>query len=93
MEDAIAVCGHGFYNVQSVSGKMIVTLKSGTPFVGRFKCTMKAVEDPCRCGQKNQGKIVGGMPTAPNEFPMMAGLIDIILGQIYCGATISTFLI
>lgn len=33
-------------------------------------------------------RIVGGTETGVNEFPMMAGLVDVLLYKIYCGATI-----
>jgi len=35
-----------------------------------------------------QNKIVGGTETGINEFPMMAGLVDLESARIICGATI-----
>ena len=34
-------------------------------------------------------RIVGGVETGVNEFPMMAGLIDLQSRNLHCGATLS----
>lgn len=73
----------------SSSTRMTVSLKTGgLPIGSRFHCIMTAIVDPCVCGKRNNGKIVGGDETMVNEFPLMAGLTDGVEG-IICGATIS----
>ncbi|XP_025161451.1 venom serine protease 34 [Harpegnathos saltator] len=58
---------------------------------GKFLCEIRA-EKPsheCRCSWKNRAlAIVDGNETGVNEFPMMAGLVDVMDKRIYCGATI-----
>ncbi|EFN82104.1 Ovochymase-2, partial [Harpegnathos saltator] len=57
---------------------------------GKFLCEIRA-EKPsheCRCSWKNRVPIVDGNETGVNEFPMMAGLVDVMDKRIYCGATI-----
>ncbi|XP_063975616.1 venom serine protease 34-like isoform X2 [Diachasmimorpha longicaudata] len=77
-----------------------VTIKLITPDVpdgGTFECDIKTnkdedyeedEEETCNCGWKNSEKIVGGTNTEVNEYPMMAGLIDLSVRYVYCGATI-----
>lgn len=40
------------------------------------------------CLLLSQTKIVGGMNTGVNEYPMMAGLVDFFQIDVFCGATI-----
>lgn len=41
-----------------------------------------------------QKKIVGGTETLVNEFPMMAGVVDVASGAgIFCGGTISKYIV
>ncbi|XP_065349567.1 venom serine protease-like isoform X2 [Cloeon dipterum] len=42
----------------------------------------------CSCGRRSANRIVGGTETGINEFPMMAGLVDLESSQVICGATI-----
>lgn len=42
----------------------------------------------CNFNYSSQTKIVGGMETGVNEYPMMAGLVDPLERDVYCGATI-----
>lgn len=37
-----------------------------------------------------QSRIVGGVETLVNEYPMMVGLVDVTLKIVYCGGTIIT---
>ncbi|XP_017877743.1 venom serine protease 34-like [Ceratina calcarata] len=87
-------CGDGPFSVLSDSNTMVVSLQ--TPFWstgGRFLCQAQAVENPretenCRCGWRNPSRIVGGTDAGVNEFPMMAGIVDSLEADIFCGATI-----
>ncbi|XP_028045765.1 venom serine protease 34 isoform X2 [Monomorium pharaonis] len=58
----------------------------------KFLCELQAIDeienDNCRCGWKKSTKIVGGLETGVNEYPMMAGLVDSLQKDVYCGATI-----
>ncbi|XP_059473349.1 venom serine protease-like [Neocloeon triangulifer] len=42
----------------------------------------------CLCGRRFVNRIVGGSETGINEFPMMAGLVDLDSAKVICGATI-----
>ncbi|KAK9510106.1 hypothetical protein O3M35_004961 [Rhynocoris fuscipes] len=44
----------------------------------------------CSCGWTNKARIVGGRETLKNEFPLMAGIMDIEKKHLFCGATIIT---
>lgn len=61
---------------------------------GRFQCNLSAVKKDCACGTKNIGRkmtpfIVGGTEVQVNEFPMFSALVDLDVGKIFCGGTIS----
>ncbi|CAK9830266.1 Venom serine protease 34 [Anthophora retusa] len=87
-------CGNGQFTILSDTNSMVVVLQvpvwsSG----GRFLCEARAVPRPqdtenCRCGWKNPTRIVGGTNTGVNEFPMMAGVVDSINRNVFCGSTI-----
>ncbi|CAK9795048.1 Venom serine protease 34 [Anthophora quadrimaculata] len=87
-------CGNGQFTIVSDANSMVVVLQvpvwsSG----GRFLCEARAVPRPqdtenCRCGWKNPTRIVGGTDTGVNEFPMMAGVVDSINRNVFCGCTI-----
>ncbi|XP_033225817.1 venom serine protease 34-like [Belonocnema kinseyi] len=57
---------------------------------GRLACYVQAIKsaETCRCGWKKLTIIVGGEKTGVNEFPMMAGLVDAIIVQVFCGTVI-----
>nr|QHB21557.1 venom S1 protease 12 [Platymeris rhadamanthus] len=44
----------------------------------------------CSCGWTNKARIVGGRETLKNEFPLMAGIMDMDKKHLFCGATILT---
>ncbi|XP_076672207.1 venom serine protease 34 [Andrena cerasifolii] len=87
-------CGDGSFNVESEGPMMTVTLMSPAWSTGgRFLCEAVAVKRPqdnenCQCGWKNPTRIVGGITTGVNEYPMMVGFVDIQLRSVYCGGTI-----
>ncbi|PBC25530.1 Plasma kallikrein [Apis cerana cerana] len=86
---ATKYCGNITLNVESTSNKMIVILSPP----GRFFCEVqpiKRVKDStnCNCGWKNPSRIVGGINTGINEFPMMAGIKRTYETGMICGATI-----
>lgn len=76
---------------------MVASLKVVlNPPKGYIQCSFKAQKiTNCNCGVKKTTKIVGGIPTDVNEYPMMAGLVDISSKNAegnyepICGATIS----
>lgn len=65
---------------------------------GRFLCSITAIDDgtvtttsapnTCDCGWKQQTRIVGGHDTGVNEYPAMAGLINLDTRSYYCGGSI-----
>ncbi|KOC70082.1 Venom serine protease 34, partial [Habropoda laboriosa] len=87
-------CGDGQFSLLSDSSSMTVKLTVPTWSTGgRFLCEARAVKRPqdvenCRCGWKNPTRIVGGTNTGVNEFPMMAGIVDSINRNVFCGGTI-----
>ncbi|XP_008558373.1 venom serine protease 34 [Microplitis demolitor] len=86
-------CGTGTFEVESEEGNKIVVSLYSSPLSrtgGKFYCTLETVSNDteCNCGYKNPTRIVGGTATGVNEYPMMAGLVDIINEIVFCGATI-----
>lgn len=77
--------------VDSIDNKMAIALT--VPYQtagGRFTCNLGAIFRDCNCGSRNRAtRVVGGNPTFPNEFPMMAGLVDLNTKDVFCGGTIS----
>ncbi|KAG4065350.1 hypothetical protein HA402_012295 [Bradysia odoriphaga] len=56
---------------------------------GRFLCKLEVEpQRTCNCGWRRVSRIVGGVETGVNEYPMMAGLVDTQIRELYCGATI-----
>ncbi|XP_051165115.1 venom serine protease 34-like isoform X2 [Leptopilina boulardi] len=87
----LRLCGAGRFGRDSDGPEIVVTFQSArnTPG-GRFSCYIQAIgsEQNCRCGWKKPMRIVGGENTGLHEFPMMAGIVDARLSQVYCGGTI-----
>lgn len=58
LADARRHCGGVAFTETSTSTKMVIALKTTpTSRGGRFKCSLKAVPNSCRCGQLNRGRI------------------------------------
>lgn len=85
------ICGLSSFVVESLTNKMIIKFHSKYNTIGgRFQCELKAIEENCRCGWKNPNRIVGGVETGVNEYPMMAGLVSLSSRYLFCGSTIIT---
>uniref|UniRef100_A0A182MK40 Peptidase S1 domain-containing protein n=1 Tax=Anopheles culicifacies TaxID=139723 RepID=A0A182MK40_9DIPT len=86
---ATKYCGRTTFTLQSTGNRAVFALRSTTTSTGgRFRCQVVAQAPQCRCGLRRTSKIVNGVPTLVNEFPMMAGLIDSTSRALFCGATI-----
>lgn len=93
-------CGPGSIYLTSTGQLLTVGLISSPQSPGgTFRCQISAVQSggdvtpppsQCTCGVRNQNRIVGGQETGINEFPMMAGLVDLSIRTIKCGGTILT---
>ncbi|XP_039305379.1 venom serine protease 34 [Solenopsis invicta] len=86
-------CGNETFSIESTGEFMTIELSTSFWSSGvKFLCELQAVDeienDNCRCGWKKPTKIVGGMETGVNEYPMMAGLVDYFERDVFCGATI-----
>nr|ATU82461.1 venom S1 protease with CUB domain 8 [Lethocerus distinctifemur] len=57
---------------------------------GRFYCRVATGPADCDCGWTFRTRIVGGVETRVNEFPMMVGLVSSRLGRVGCGGTLVT---
>uniref|UniRef100_A0A336MZ17 CSON007906 protein n=1 Tax=Culicoides sonorensis TaxID=179676 RepID=A0A336MZ17_CULSO len=86
-------CGKQWFTADSFDESGVIGLL--VPFTttgGRFQCNLSAVKKDCACGYKNGALktpyIVGGTETRINEYPMFAALVDLNVGQVYCGGTI-----
>uniref|UniRef100_A0A182PP24 Peptidase S1 domain-containing protein n=1 Tax=Anopheles epiroticus TaxID=199890 RepID=A0A182PP24_9DIPT len=89
--DAFTYCGAGRLQEKSNTNQMTIRLTSApTSTGGVFSCNLSIPQQPCECGRKKQRRIVNGVETAVNEFPMMAALIDVKTKTVICGATIVT---
>jgi hypothetical protein len=89
LRDGERYCGTGRVSFQSHSVDMVVSLQAlSTSRGGRLRCFFSAIPNPCTCGMRNRGRIVGGTETLANEYPMMAGIVDTLTRNIVCGATI-----
>ncbi|XP_025269824.1 venom serine protease 34 [Camponotus floridanus] len=92
---AHSYCGNKTFSVESTGKSMAIELSTTFWSLGvKFLCELQTIEEEpwddrnCRCGWKNPTKIVGGMETGVNEYPMMAGLVDPSQKDVYCGGTI-----
>lgn len=87
-------CGTKWFEADSFDENGVIALY--VPYQttgGRFQCNLSAVKKDCACGTKNIPRkmtpyIVGGTPVQINEFPMFAALVDLDVGQVFCGGTI-----
>ncbi|GLV36463.1 uncharacterized protein CBL_08040 [Carabus blaptoides fortunei] len=92
LENAHIYCGSGNTTLQSEYNNVTIGLVTAynTPG-GRFLCTIRArpaQPSACDCGWKQNRRIVGGVETKVNEYPMMAAVIDFAIRELICGATI-----
>lgn len=87
-------CGQGTLSVVSTGQRISIGLiTSNNSPGGRFRCRLYArtsTTNPstCSCGYKKTSRIVGGVETGVNEFPMMVGVADVRISQIKCGGVI-----
>ncbi|XP_053680906.1 venom serine protease-like [Anopheles nili] len=86
---ATKYCGDRTFTLQSAGNSATFALRSDTTSRGgRFRCQVVAQAPTCNCGVRRTSKIVNGVPTMVNEFPMMAGMVDSGSRIVFCGATI-----
>lgn len=89
---ARAFCNDVTFTIDAYDEMQIFFNSSGNSPGGRFLCFLQtidtAAEANCQCGWKNPTRIVGGIETGVNEFPMMAGVVDLTAGDLACGGTI-----
>ncbi|XP_072948034.1 venom serine protease-like [Epargyreus clarus] len=96
-------CGRGSLSGIVSTGQQIsmALLTSINSPGGRLSCrvTAQRASTPtpppttCQCGYRRMNRIVGGSPTKPNEFTMMAGIAYVgqnVQGSIRCGGVIIT---
>ncbi|KAJ6647071.1 Venom serine protease 34 [Pseudolycoriella hygida] len=91
LEDADRYCGTQPFQTESVGNRMVIALKRAKTYEGKFKCHVYLKPDitfPCECGHRKRNRIVGGVQTLVNEFPMVGGLTLKNLPYVFCGATI-----
>uniref|UniRef100_A0A182Y9G7 Peptidase S1 domain-containing protein n=1 Tax=Anopheles stephensi TaxID=30069 RepID=A0A182Y9G7_ANOST len=89
--DAYTYCGAGRLLEKSDANQMTIRLTSApTSAGGMFACNLSIPQQSCECGRKKTQRIVNGVETTVNEFPMMAALIDVKTKTVICGATIVT---
>ncbi|XP_053685779.1 venom serine protease-like [Sabethes cyaneus] len=87
--DAFTFCGSGVIQQKSVGNRLSLKLHSAdTSRGGKFLCRMSIISQSCSCGKKKTLRIVNGVQTKVNEFPMMAAMIDVKSRTIVCGAVI-----
>ncbi|XP_053680908.1 venom serine protease-like [Anopheles nili] len=89
--DAYTYCGAGELHEKSNANRLTLRLTSApTSTGGKILCNLSIPQQSCECGRKKTQRIVNGVETAVNEFPMMAALIDVKTKTVICGATIVT---
>ncbi|XP_055606902.1 venom serine protease-like isoform X2 [Uranotaenia lowii] len=89
LSDAYTFCGAGVIREKSVANSMFLQLQAAPKSQGgKFLCTMSIIPQSCSCGKKKLTKIVNGIETKVNEFPMMAAMIDVKTRIVVCGASI-----
>ncbi|XP_047520561.1 venom serine protease-like [Pieris napi] len=91
LRDAEVYCGQGTLTAVSTKQNLIINLLTPDG-VGYFSCNVitQRVLPPstCNCGIKKVRRIVNGQDTIPNEYPMMAGLVERGKDTFVCGGTI-----
>ncbi|KAG7301069.1 hypothetical protein JYU34_015452 [Plutella xylostella] len=92
---AQSYCGRGTLTVSSEGQQLSVGLQAARNSPGgKFFCTLTAQPrtpaptPTCSCGYRKVNRIVGGTETGVNEYPMMAGIYDKRIFQVYCGGVI-----
>ncbi|XP_065076539.1 venom serine protease-like isoform X1 [Ochlerotatus camptorhynchus] len=89
LQDAYTYCGAGIIREKSIGNRLYIRLRAAPKsWGGRFLCSMSLIPQSCSCGKKKVTRIVNGVQTKVNEFPMMAALVDIKSRLIICGSTI-----
>ncbi|XP_044729853.1 venom serine protease 34-like [Chrysoperla carnea] len=91
LSDGNKYCGKGQFSINSETNKMVIGFFSTKNTKGgKFLCTLEVVEPTptCDCGWRNTRRIVGGVDTGVNEFPMMVALVDLDASSIFCGGSI-----
>ncbi|XP_053661500.1 venom serine protease-like [Anopheles marshallii] len=89
LASATKYCGQNTFTLKSTGNRAVFALRSTTTSTGgRFRCQVVAEAATCKCGLRRTSKIVNGVPTLVNEFPMMAALVDSKSRSVFCGATI-----
>ncbi|XP_058462888.1 venom serine protease-like [Malaya genurostris] len=89
LQDAFTYCGAGVIQHKSIAEQLYVQLRSvPSSRGGKFLCKMSIMPQNCSCGKKKTMRIVNGVQTMVNEFPMMAALIDVKTRTVMCGAVI-----
>lgn len=95
LADAHVYCGSGTFTVESDSNHITMGLSvpyfsKGGKFVCKLTATVPSTPPPpsCDCGWKKQSRIVNGRETGVNEYPMMAGLVDVQRRDVICGASV-----
>ncbi|XP_058826942.1 venom serine protease-like [Topomyia yanbarensis] len=87
--DAFTYCGAGVIQHKSVANRLYLQLRSApTSRGGKFLCKMSLIHQSCSCGKKKTMRIVNGVETMVNEFPMMAAMIDVETRTVICGAVL-----
>ncbi|KAF5298763.1 hypothetical protein FQR65_LT09632 [Abscondita terminalis] len=98
-KDVHNYCGSGSMSTISKGNRIAIGLfASWFTTGGRFLCTIAAIQSnnsnevnqpsKCDCGWRQQRRIVGGVDTGVNEFPLMAALIHLVKRDLTCGASI-----
>lgn len=91
LTDAVRYCQSGAYTIKSIGNELVLAIIM-SPNTASFSCNiqaMSALTTGCDCGWNANTKIVGGTPTATNEFVPHAGLVLNGQKDAYCGAVIS----
>ncbi|XP_049547074.1 venom serine protease-like [Anopheles darlingi] len=89
LASATKYCGQKAFVLQTTGNQATIALRTiSTSSGGRFRCQVVAQPPKCSCGLRRTSKIVGGVETRVNEFPMMAGMVDSTSRNVFCGATI-----